>query len=209
MGNKSAFILEWIRVGEHLANGGHLDISIPLSVYDNLNLSKWNSNFLPKENTVVGSPTSRKIAIFDLAEKIWGKKPEEWLEMESRWLAQAREISGSSETKGKDCLDDVVSAELLLRFVATAILTKEATTQSIAVEAVNALDLAIQEACSKGRTRMQRVCNRSIYGHLRQGGLMIGTGGGKFLPYPKKALPALLLMLQKSKIKPAVFKESL
>jgi len=52
---------------------------------------------------------------------------------------------------------------------------------------------------------MVMVGDQSVYSILKKGGLMIGTGAGKYLPYPEKALPELLLMLHKEFIRPEAY----
>lgn len=156
--------------------------------------------FLPGPKTISGSPKARKKEIFRLAEAIWGIKPEGWLVIENLWLSSAREKSGSRETGGKDNLDDVISAELLIRMTATIKLVDIVEQESVRTEAVNALNLALNEAVSKGRTRIKRVAGKTIYSILKDAGVMIGTGGGKYLPDPETSLPDLFQMLNWKRI---------
>jgi len=165
--------------------------------------------FLPGPKTISGKPSERKAEIFRLAEALWGIKPEGWLEMENRWLKSGRRKSGSQVTTGKDSLDDVISAELLIRLLAAAkyvIGGSETGTPSVITEVLNSLNLSLAEAVVKGRTRIARVGEKTIYSILKDHGIMIGTGGGKYLPDPETSLPELFLMFYKDKVSPQAYR---
>lgn len=167
------------------------------------------AEFLPGPKTISGNPKDRKAEIFRLAEGLWGVSPERWLEKENGWLASARAKSGSQETGGKDNLDDVISAELLIRLLAAAkyvIGRTEVGTPSVTDEVINALNLSLTEAVIKGRTRTARVGEKTIYSVLKDAGIMIGTGGGKYLPDPEISLPELFLMFHKDKVSPQAYR---
>ena len=55
---------------------------------------------------------------------------------------------------------------------------------------------------------MQIVDGRSVYSLLKEGGVSIGTGGGKYLPNPEQAMPFLLLLLHKEAISPEAYQSS-
>jgi len=207
MENLAGFKNYWTNVGENIAHGDQIDEGKLHTIYENLHLDKMNPDFLPGEGTVVGSASDRKKAIFLLAEKLWGITPEGWLKAENGLLQEARKESGSTKTGGKDRFSDVISAEILIRIVAAAKLYYEDNNKDceVANEAVRAINVILSEACAKGRARMTMVGDRSVYSTLRRGGLMIGTGGGKYLPYPEKALPELLLLLHKDYVRPEAY----
>jgi hypothetical protein len=203
-----AFIREWTELGELIAQGGQIDRSAMYAIYDNLNIGHIKPNFLPNELTITGTALERKKAIFSMAQNLWGLTPDDWLLIEKYKLQDARKVSGSNETGGKDKHSDVVSAELMLRIVATAKLVYEDKhDKEISDEAVRALNVILAEVCAKGRTRMTMIDDKSVYTHLKKGGLMIGTGGGKYLPYPEKSLPYLFLLLHKELIRPEAYFE--
>jgi hypothetical protein len=184
----------WIEIGKPIARGEDgLEVSDLLSIYSRMDLKNFNPSYLPTGETVIGGAEKRKDAIFSLAQKIWGLTPEDWLKMEKDLLDESRKISGSTVTTGKDDITDVVSAEILIRIIAAARLVAENTDDYRVVdEAVIGVNLVLAEACAKGRGRMERKSGRSVYAILRENGLMVGLGGGKFLPYPEKLLPILL-----------------
>lgn len=162
--------------------------------------------FIPGPKTISGQPSERKAEIFRLAEAIWGVSPDRWLEIEQDWLNSARVKSGSEITTGKDSLNDVISAELLIRLVATIELVDTAEQEEVRTEAVNALNLALNEAVIKGRTRIMRVGEKSVYSILKNAGIMVGTGGGKYLPDPETSLPYLFRMLSQESILAGVYR---
>lgn len=157
--------------------------------------------FLPGPKTISGKPGERKTEIFRLAKDLWGIEPEVWLTMENNWLKSARAKSGSLLTTGKDDLDEVISAELLIRILATTkYLFSPERNNLVKNAAVNAINLAINEAVIKGRTRISRVGEKSVYSILKDHGIMIGSGGGKYLPDPETSLPELFLMFTRKQI---------
>lgn len=201
------FVESWAKKAKMIAEGtGNLFLGDLIHIYKNLRLDLIKPEFLPNKDVVIGSPDRRKGFIFQLAESLWGVCPERWLELENAWLQEARKISGSSETSGKDKLDDVISAEILIRIVATAKLVMENSFETdLRNEALNALNLSIAEACTKGRTRMKYFGKNTVYTTLRNAGIMIGTGGGKYLPHPEISLKYLFLMLRRDVLCPDVF----
>ncbi|HSV94956.1 MAG TPA: hypothetical protein VLH94_03235 [Spirochaetia bacterium] len=203
----SEYQIEWIETGGNIANGGQLGKSELLAIYDNLQLDQIKPEYLPGENTILGKVSDRKNAMFELAEKLWGLSPAEWLEKEKSWLDLSRKIYPSQATEGKDKLDDVISPEILLRILATAKLVKESSDNEISDEAIFALNLVLSEVCAKGRTRLMKIDGKSIYGILRSNGVMIGTGGGKYLPLPTKSMADLFMMLHRDKINPDAYQK--
>jgi len=205
--SKKGFIKEWTDVGTLIANGGKINRSNLLAVYDILDLGSFDPRFLPGENTITGSPLERRDVIFGLVESIWGLRHGDLLKMEKGWLDESRKITGSTEFKGKDKIDDIVSAEILIRLVAAARFVAETDDRYPAIdEAIEAINIVLATVCSKGRTRMMRENGQSVYSQMKEYGLMIGTGAGKYLPYPSKALPELLLfMLDKKNINPDIY----
>lgn len=201
----------WIETGVQIAEGAEFIISDLMAIYYNLELDKIDPTYLPGPYTVVGTASARKDAIFATAKNLWDINPETWLKKERKWLGESRLISGSSETNGKDKLDDVISAEILVRIIAaTKLALKKGddgvlTQTDIADEALLALNIIIKEVCAKGRTRMKHIDDTSVYSLFRQGGLMIGIGGGKYLPHPTRALPQLLMLLHRSRLRPEVY----
>lgn len=181
-----------------------------------IQVDQINPDFLPDKTTILGKPSERKEAIFRFAKNLWLLSPEDWLDMEAEWLSEARAKISSTETEGKNNTDDVVSAELLIRIVSTSSVLWQSLHNSqiplvIANEATISLNQTIADAVTKGRTRMQTIPYPNdkgwitVYGYLRNSGVMVGTGGGKFLPYPEKSLPILLAMLDRNKINPGAY----
>jgi hypothetical protein len=205
--SEEGFIKYWTEVGVLVAHGGKMNRSDLYAIYDVLGLGGFDLQYLPDGKTIAGNPVERKEAMFGLAEKIWGLTPGDWLAKEKAWLDESRLISGSLETSGKDKISDVISVEILLRIVAAARFVTETNDGYPGIdEAILALNTTLAEVCAKGRTRMMIIDGNSVYSQLKSYGLMIGTGGGKYLPYPDKALPELLLlMLDRKRINPAVY----
>lgn len=205
--SEKGFIKEWTDVGILIAKGGKINRSNLLAIYDILDLGSFDPKYLPDESTINGSSRDRRDVIFDLAESIWGMRHGDWLKREKNWLDESRKITGSTETKGKDKIDDVVSAEILIRLIAAARIVAETDDRYPAIdEYIEAINLILATVCSKGRTRMMKEGDKSVYAQMKKYGLMVGTGAGKYLPHPTKALPELLLfMLDKKNINPNVY----
>ncbi len=196
----------WTEVGRRIACGeGVFTRGLLDAVYCNLDISKMKSEYLPGINVAEGTEMERKIAIFNLAGNLWGLTPNDWLVKEKFWLDQSREVTGSSAIAGKDKVSDVISAELLIRIIAAAKLANDNLFDRD--EIITSLNAMIVEVCTKGRTRMKMRDGRSLYSILKDGGLMIGSGGGggKYLPYPEKSLPELLMLLRKDVIRPEAY----
>ncbi len=176
-----------------------------------IQINRFRPEFLPGPKTISGHPQTRKDEIFRLAEAYWGIKPQSWLEMENAWLKLARVESGSQAEKGKDQLDDVISAELLVRLVATTAFIDGLNkadyegTKLARKAALGAINLTLSEVIFKGQTRMERFGDKSVYAHLKAAGVMIGTGGGKYLPYPYSSLPTLFQFLDGEKFSPDIY----
>lgn len=200
------FAKVWTETAQSIAMGGKLSMSEIKAIADNIKVAEMDIDGLDS-SLVVGSPMQRKDNYFKIAKKIWGYKPEFWLQKEQIWQNLAREASGSAVTGGKDDIEDVISAEILVRLVATAkIVTEYKKDLIVCKEALNAINAVLNDACSKGRTRMLFNGGQSVYTVLKNNGLMIGTGGGKFLPYPQKSLVELFLLLHKDQIYFEVYK---
>lgn len=190
----------------------------PLSTIDFYGLAaliqihRIRPDYLPGPKTISGHPQTRKDEIFRLAEAYWGLKPQSWLEMENTWLKNARVESGSQAEKGKDQLDDVISAELLVRLVATTAFIDGLDkadyegTRLARKAALGAINLTLSEVIFKGQARIERFGDKSVYAHLKAAGVMIGTGGGKYLPHPFSSLPLLFQYLDKEKFSPNVYR---
>ena len=177
-----------------------------LSIAGSLEIENFLPQFLPGASTISGTVTQRRDTIFTLAQEIWGITPEGWLAKESAWLERARAKSGSAETGGKDKLEDVVSAELLVRLVAAAGLIKRNSADTLLVEeTLTAINLTLSEVCAKGRTRLEKDCGQTVYKILKDNGLMIGTGAGKYLPDPVENLFEIFSLLHATQINPAVY----
>jgi hypothetical protein len=201
----------WIETGFKIAEGGQLSMSDLKAIYENLELHKINPTYLPGPYTVAGTASMRKEAIFTTARNLWGIEPEKWLEKERKWLIAAREVFNLPESTGKDKLDDVISAEIVVRIVAAANLAIKVNGEGllyrteVADEAVFALNVLLMEVCAKGRTRSTRIDDNSVYSILKDGGLMIGAGGGKYLPHPTYSLPQLFMLLRREKLRPEIY----
>jgi len=202
------FVKHWSEAGVFIAMGNPITSSDLYALYDEMRIDRIKPSFLPHKNTIIGKVSERKAAIFKVAERLWGYTPYAWLKLEKTWLKEAREKSGSQETGGKNNINDVVSAEILVRIVAAAkLVTEDKEDKEITDEAIRALNLFIQEVCAKGRTRMEMVDVRSVYSILRNGGLAIGSSGSKYLPNPEGALPWLLLRLHRDRVYPNAYKK--
>lgn len=201
----------WIEVGSGIANGSRrLTLSNLLAIHHNLELDKINPIFLPNVQTVTGTMKQRREAIFHTAETLWGKTPKEWQEMEAGWLVVARSIYSLPKSSEKRNLGDVVSAEILVRIVATANMAIKVANKNhshltgVYNEALLSLNITLMEVCAKGRFRTQRMGDTTVYDTLKEGGLMIGTGE-KYLPLPEYSLPKLFMMLHRDHLRPEVY----
>ncbi len=195
---------------EAIARGeSSLEIWQVMNLAEKLQIENFRFGYLPDSGIVSGKIIDRKTAIFRFSEALWGIKPEGWLGMEQQWLYSARMKSGSEETSGKDSLNDIVSAELLLRFLALIkfidSLSDQEESDEIADEAMIAFNTYLREVLGKGRTRISRFGNQSIYATLKNAGIMIGSIGGKYLPNPEVAFPQLVSMLTWEKISPEAY----
>jgi len=198
----SEFEEAWIETGGDIANGGKINRSHILAIGDNLQIQNIKPEFLPGQDTIGGTPSKRKDAIFNLAQRLWGLTPEDWLTKEREWLILGHRTHPTSGTDaGKDVISDVISAEILIRFIATARIVVQGQDSRLVDEALFALNLFVSEACAKGRTRLRRVDGTSMYKFFKDNGLAVGSVGGKYLPNPAIVLPNLLFMLQRDKIK--------
>lgn len=210
MKEKATFDKNWIEVGVAIANGSRrLILSDLLAIHHNLEIDKINPIFLPNVQTVTGTVKQRREAIFHTAETLWGKTPKEWQEMEAGWLVVARSIYSLPKSSEKRNLNDVVSAEILVRIVATANLAirvnkKRSYLTGVYNEALLGLNILLMEVCTKGRFRTQRMGDTTVYDTLKEGGLMIGTGE-KYLPLPSYSLPKLFMMLLRDNLRPEVY----
>ena len=206
--SQSEFEKTWTQTGVLVANGGKLTRSDFLAIYDRMDLGNIHPEYLPNENTFNGITFEQRNAIFDLAEKLWGLGAGDWLTMENLWLKESRIKSGSTETKGKDKISDVIAPAILLNLVATArLVTETKDIPEVVDEAIIAINNTLNQVCSKGRARMTMIDDRSVYSRLKDAGLVAGgIGGGKYLPYPKISLPVLLLMLDRKKINPVAYR---
>ena len=210
MEDKEAFDNTWIEIGGNITNGDRrLSLGNLLAIHHNLELEKIDPLFLPDIQTVTGTVRQQRDAIFYTAETLWGKTPEEWLEMEIGWLAVARSIYSLPRSSGKHRLSEVVSAEILVRIVAAANLAIKAVNKNhshltgLYRESLWGINIILMEVCAKGRTRTQRMSDTTVFDILKEGGLMIGTG--KYLPNPSYALPKLLMMLHRDYLRPEVY----
>jgi len=211
MNEEEIFVNTWIEIGGNIANGKRrLSLSNLLAIHHNLELEKINPIFLPDIQTVTGTVKQQRDAIFHTAETLWGKTPEEWQAMEIGWLAVTRSIYSLPKSSGKHKLSDVVSAEILVRIVATANLAikvvnkKPSHLTGIYNEALWGINITLMEVCAKGRARTERIGDTTIYDKLKEGGLIIGTGE-KYLPIPGYTLPKLLMMLHRDYLRPEVY----
>ncbi len=189
------------------------------SIVDNLSFSKMRPEYLPNSDLSAGFKEKREMTLF-LAEKLWGKTPDQWLEMERQWLAEAQNLSGITEDDGKDKILDIVSADILIRIFAVAYFFYETKTQMTGMEfvagyaarisALRALNSFLENAVSKGQQRVRRIKSEngrtlSHYTVLKNAGVASGATG-KYLPYPEKSLAVLLKMLHKKAISPKAYK---
>jgi len=208
MSRYTEFEKEWIETGGNIANGEKIHLSHILAIRHNLQTQNIKPEFLPGPDTIGGTPSKRKDAIFNVAQKLWGLTPEEWLTKEKKWLVLGRRTHPTSSTDaGKDEVSDVISAEILIRFIATTRIVYSGQDGRLIDEALFALNLLISEACAKGRTRLRRVDDITMYKIFKESGLAIGSVGGKYLPNPNYALPQLLLMLHRDKINPDAYQK--
>lgn len=163
---------ELIAIAKEVLGGEPLTVITIFYLAGVININQFKSEFLPGSKTISGSLKDRKAEIFRLAEIYWGLKPQDWRKMENVWLKSARAKSGSQETKGKSRLNDVISAELLIRLVATIAFVdgldryRHARTELLRKSAISSLNMAISEAVLKGQTRIERVGDKTIYAHL-------------------------------------------
>lgn len=200
-------ISELAELGYQVSIGRPLVYTDLRHIAENLDVNRINPEFLPGASTVSGTIADRRQAIFRVANCLWNVSSDFWLQMENTWLKNAREKSGSKEIGGKDDLGDVISAVILVRIVATSkLLTCLAVTDADLYDfALKSLNITIGEAVIKGRSRILRVEGKTLYGHLKEAGVVAGSGGSKYLPDPTSSLPFLFKILRKEILNPAVF----
>jgi|GEM_PF-2430239 hypothetical protein len=214
--SKKMFEEYWAQYAQQLIAGKvQMNRGTYQSVACNLNVLSLRAACLPKAATILGSASSRKEAVFEISEIIWGITPEQWLEKENAWLAQSRQENGLKETDGKDKVGDVISAEILVRLVATAryiawvdidnnltFAEKDLATS----QAMLATNLLLSTAVAKGYSRHIRVGDTSLYKDLRDNGVVFGNSGSKYLPHPQVSLPYLFSLLHVTRTIPLAYK---
>jgi hypothetical protein len=198
----------WTKTSNRIVMGGRLEDSDLYSLGDLITISRFKPEFLPSEFLVSGQPFERKETTFSMAKNLWGVHPETWLSLERKWLAQARKVSGSQETGGKDKFSDVVSPEILLQILAAIKLVHDDKRDKVVTrEVVLALNTYLQSVIGKGRSRMEMVGGLPVYSMLKNGGLSYGYAGGKYLPNPKVALPELLAFFYMNSFRNEVYQK--
>lgn len=194
----------WEEVARLVILGDQFGLEYLQALGDLIAIDRLNSSFLPKRNIVSGTPFERKESIFSTAKNLWSILPEDWLKLEQSWLAEARKTSGSQEAGGKDKLINVVSPEILLRILATIKLVR-GKERFVRTEAVRALSAYLHSVLGKGRSCMVREGDRSAYAVMKEGGLVCGEAGGRYLPNPFVSFHYLLLKFNKEVIRPEAY----
>lgn len=198
----------WTKIGKQMAAGKYMLKQADLiAIACQIDLGDILAELLPSKLTVQGSADEKKHNIFLVAAGLFGLWPHEWLKQEKMWLDIARLESGSTETGGKDKIEDVVAAEIMVRIVATANFV--VNHPEFAKVDILALNMLILEAASKGRTRMERVGGNgtpSLYSEMLKYGTTFGAGS-KYLPNPALSLPKLLLLLRREKMSPSAYRQ--
>ncbi len=218
--NSQDYDQTWQSVAQKIAiHGVGLSESDIFSIADNLSFQSMRPEFLPNSSLSAGLKEKREMTL-TMAENLWNKTPDQWLEMEKGWLIEARALGDITEDDGKDKILDIVSAEILIRIFAVAYLFYETKTQvtgidfaegyATRVRALRALNSFVENAVQKGQQRIDRIKTKngkmmSFYSVLKNAGVASGATG-KYLPYPEKSLAVLLKMLHKNAISPEAYK---
>ncbi len=154
-----------------------------------------NDLYLPKEDLSKGTIKDQRKARFSLAEKIWGKDRQFWLNQESDWLEAMRKKTGSSQDDGKDDFQDVVSVTILTT-IYTAVYSYHLfsigkISQDELQNDLESANLIIKQSVFKGVLRSTKINGKNAYNLTRDRGMRAG-GSGKYLPDPEVNLPTLL-----------------
>ncbi len=165
--------------------------------------------YLPTDSLSKGSLKDQRKARFELAEKLWGKNRQFWLEQESAWLQAMRERTGSSQEDGKEDYQDVVSVLILttiytLTYIYYQFLQNKIS-QEVLLFCLKAANDDLLTPLLKGLARSTKVGEINLYNEVRDLGLRVG-GSGKYLPDPEVNLPKLLSFFLPEHINQDIYK---
>lgn len=153
--------------------------------------------FLPTKELSTGTLKNQRLAQFELAEKLWGKDRKFWLDQESVWLKEMREVTGSTQDEGKDDFKDVVSVRILMSIYAAVYAYHQFIDNKLSQFefefAIECLNLALKQTIQKGYARSTLVDGKNLYTTIKNMGLRVG-GSGLYLPDPVKNLPLLFFL---------------
>ncbi len=171
--------------------------------------SQINDKFLPKEDLSKGTIKDQRNARFGLAENLWGKDRQFWLNQESQWLEAMRKKTGSSQDDGKDDFQDVISVTILTT-IYTAVYSYHLfsvgkITQDELQNDLESANLIIKQAIFKGVLRSTTINGKNAYNLTRDRGMRAG-GSGKYLPDPEVNLFTLLTFFLKDSINQDIYK---
>ena len=190
----------WIETGKTIAGGGRFGLSDLYAIYDNMDISHILPDYLISYSKYEMSISERKKFLFELAGSYWGLTENDWIEKERYWFRQSLELIDWLP-RYRLTIQGVASIEILFNLiVASKIVTEDREDGRLSWEVVNALNLTVGQLCSKGRTMMAKAGINYVLNCFFEEGLLIGSEDEKFLPYPEKSLPELLLMLNRKTI---------
>lgn len=211
----------WIDLGVLVAKGqAKIEQNDILAIATALDFSAIKSEYLPVGNLSNRKNKIQKQAGLNLASKLWGLADSDFMDMEKKWLAEARQRVGSTKDDDKVESDDLVTPQILTRIYTVAYLFHLASlhllgeddysVRELCDQALVGLNLFIANCCYKGYTRVQKLqigSGKAIatYNLLRDFCIPVGVSG-KFLPDPETSLPDIFLMFQREKLHPEVYR---
>ena len=184
-----------------------------------LDFSKFKKEFLPGAELADKSPKKSKHYSLVYISRLWDTTPEKLMKLETKWLKQAREISGSSKNDEKDVPDDLVTPQIISRIIALAyfiyqvdsgeLKMSKSASDFIVRESLIGINVFLVNPTLKGRVRMTKIkVGRkwvNAHDYLMSRGVIVGYYG-KFLPNPTVSLPYIFALLNRNKLREEVYK---
>ena len=80
----------FLRLALNLSVGKPIQLDDLKQILSSLDFGEIKQSHLPNQATIIGKPSERKKAIFQIAENFWGLTATDWLNLEADWQTQAR-----------------------------------------------------------------------------------------------------------------------
>lgn len=197
----SLFSEHCAQMAHKVATGDKLTFVDLIEIYENVDLGKIDSTFLPDGQTTTGKNAAKRERIFFITKTLWGKVPEYWLELENKMIETVN-IDGV-EVEKKD-LEDLVVPKLLCRLIAVAKYVFDHREDMVRWDAaINQLNSYLFEICTKGNTVMTLADGIPLFPELVDAGIVLS--GDKYLPSPEQTLNISLALLRRGTIRPEVY----